>query len=108
MTTTYAEIGAAIKAKKGAGEDVKEEVRRLPACPRGPLLRMVGPYRAAKRLLACARCACAVPCQVGKLTALKEEYEELTGDAMPGQKPSKKLAKKLKAAKKAGGGAPAP
>ena len=42
-----------------------------------------------------------VVCQVGKLTALKEQYEELTGEAMPGQKPSKKLAKKIKAAKNA-------
>ena len=43
----------------------------------------------------------AVTEEVGKLTALKEQYEDLTGEAMPGQKPSKKLAKKLKAAKNA-------
>ena len=40
---------------------------------------------------------------------MKEAYEDLVGEPMVGQKPSKKLAKKLKAAKKAaaagGGGA---
>ena len=39
--------------------------------------------------------------QVTQLTALKEAYEDLVGEPMIGQKPTKKLQKKLKAEKKA-------
>ena len=48
--------------------------------------------------------------QVTKLTGLKEQYENLVGEPMVGQKPTKKFAKKLKAEAKAkaaaGGGQP--